>query len=198
MEKPISFFAMNIILLFAAIGFIFVVFELHRFAFVFELMLLLVLFALFVFAMSAVYNDKQWGWTIAGAALILLIANLFIIYLYTGIFETAHLTALIFSATGIMAAMLQLRAGKHGKYVEEPEKSRQYYHYLDKMEPGKADEGAISKEFTPGKYIASKKAGKYHVARCDWAKKINSENQLWFGSEEEAKAQGFEADKCVA
>lgn len=198
MEKPLSFFSMDILLLFAAIGFIFAVFELHRFAFVFELMLLIVLLLLFIFSMSAIYNNQQWGWTIIAAALAFLIVNMFFVYLITGIFETAHLTVLIFSATGLVVALLNLGVLGYGKNTEGYNKSKQYYQHLDKMEPEKADENSILKDFTPGRYIASKKAGKYHTAKCDWAKKISAENRLWFGSEEEAKSKGFEADKCAA
>lgn len=200
MEKlNISFFAINFILLFAIIGFILVAFELHRFAFVFELMLLLIFIFVFIFAMFAIYHNKKWGWTILGATLILLLVNLFFIFLFTGVFETAHLTALIFSVTGLAVTLLNLRTAKeHEANEEEYGKAKDYYPYIDKMEPGKVDEQNISKTFTPGKYIASKKANKYHIAKCDWAKKISKENQLWFDSEEDAKAQGFEADVCVA
>lgn len=55
----------------------------------------------------------------------------------------------------------------------------------------------ITTAFTPGKYIASKKANKFHSPKCDWAQRIDKENQIWFNSKEEARAKGFEADRCV-
>ncbi|MBI2542484.1 hypothetical protein HYV80_07310 [Candidatus Woesearchaeota archaeon] len=198
MEKPLSFFTMDLVLLFVAIGLIFAVFDLHRFAFVVELLLLLALFSLFIFAMFAIYNDQQWGWTIIAAALAFLMIDMLFIYLITGIFETEHLTVVIFSAIGLAIALLSLKSTKPGKGTERQGSPTRYYQHLDKMEPEKSEESAISGEFTPGRYIASKKAGKYHIAKCDWAKRISLENQLWFGSEDEAKAKGFEADKCVA
>lgn len=199
MEKlDISFLAMNFILLFAAIGFILVVFDLHKLAFVLELMLFLIFLFIFAFAMLAVYHGRKWGWTMLAAALVLLPLNLFFVFLLTGIFETAHWTALFFSAIGLAVALLNLRTLEEYKASEgEYGKVKDYYPYIDKMEPVKAEEH-ISKTFTPGKYIASKKATKYHIAKCDWARKISAENQLWFNSEEDAKANGFEADACVA
>ena len=59
-------------------------------------------------------------------------------------------------------------------------------------------ESKIEKTFVPGKFVASKKANKFHVAKCDWAKRISKANQILFNSEEEAKSQGFEADRCVS
>ena len=199
-ERPsLSFLVMNFILLFAVIGFILVVLDLHRFMFVFELMLLLAFVFILPFGMFAVYNDRKWGWMMLVAALILLLVNLFFIFLLTGIFETAHLTILFFSAIGIIVALLNLRPSRNYRISGEGhEKTRDYYPYIDKMEPVQKAEEPISKTFTPGKYIASKKAGKYHVAKCDWAKRISRENQLWFNSEEEAKSKGFVADACIA
>ena len=55
----------------------------------------------------------------------------------------------------------------------------------------------MQKTFTPGKFVASKKANKFHSPKCDWAQRIDKDNQVWFNSKEEAKSKGFEADRCV-
>lgn len=199
MEKPpLSFFAMSFILLFVLVSLIFAVFDLHRFAFVFELGILLVLLALFAFAMLAVYSNRLWGWTLMSALLILVLINLLFIYLITGTFETAHLTAVVFSIAALAISLLSLREprnGHEGKEIEEYEKAKDYYPFIDKMEP--VEEPKVEKTFTPGKFVASKKAGKFHAPKCDWAKRIEKENQLWFNSEQDAIASGFKADKCV-
>ncbi|MBI2660345.1 hypothetical protein HYX07_04245 [Candidatus Woesearchaeota archaeon] len=195
----ISFLAMIFILLFAVIGFILVVFDLHRFAFVLELMLLLAFIFILAFAMFAVYHGRKWGWTMLAAVLMLLLVDLFFIFLLTGIFETPHITALFFSAVGILLALFNLGPSRSYRIIEEEyEKTKDYYPYIDKMEPVQKTEEPITKTFTPGKYIASKKSAKYHIAKCDWAKRISKENRLWFNSEEEAKSQGFIADVCIA
>ena len=203
MDKPsINFFMINFILLFSIISFTLIVFELHRFAFVFELMLLLVFISLFAFAMFIIYHNKKWGWTLLGVTLILLLVNTFFIFLLSRRFETAHLTTVLFSLAGLAITFVNLRGTTKEPeiLVEESDKAKEYYPYIDKMEPElkEVHESGIEKTFTPGKFIASKNANKFHTAKCDWAKRISKENQLWFNSEEEAKAQGFEADKCVS
>lgn len=46
-------------------------------------------------------------------------------------------------------------------------------------------------------YVASKNSNKFHVATCQWAKRIKPENLVCFKSAEDAIAQGKLADKCV-
>ncbi len=198
MRLNISFFAINFILLFAVISFILVVFDLHRFAFVLELGMLLVLLFFMGFAVFAVYHNKKWGWTLAGAVLALLLLNIFFICLLTKTFDTPYLTAALFSIAGLALVAFNLRNEKQISNVHEPS-AKDYYPYIDKMEPEeKAAEPHIEKTFTPGKFVASKKANKFHAAKCDWAKRIDKSNQVWFNSREEAEAQGLEADKCIA
>ena len=205
MGKPsISFFIMIFIILFVVIGFKLIVFDLHRFAFVIELMVLLVFIFLLTFSMHAVYNNKAWGWTLAGVTLILLLINTFFILLLKRTFETPHITTIFFSVVGLVIVLLNLKRGRepdeskiggHGKVTD-------YYPYIDKMEPkeeqiSKGQETKVEKKFTPGKFVASKKANKFHTAKCDWAGRISRENQLWFNSKEEAQSKGFQADRCV-
>ncbi|MDP3764914.1 MAG: hypothetical protein Q8R04_00220 [Nanoarchaeota archaeon] len=202
MEKPsISFFAMGFILLFVLISFIIIVFDLHRFAFVFELMLLMIFIFLIAFAMFVIYHKKKWGWTIIGATLVLLLLNTFFVLLLTKTLETAEITTIFFSVVGLAITLLNLRESSKQsddtEIEEHYEKAKDYYPYIDKMEPEEIKEPNIEKTFTPGKFIASKKANKFHIAKCDWAKRISKSNQLWFNSEQEAKAHGFEADQCV-
>ena len=59
------------------------------------------------------------------------------------------------------------------------------------------EEAHFDKLFSPGKYVASRKANKFHAPKCDWAGRIKKENEIWFSSKEDAKQQGFEADECV-
>ncbi|MEK6983542.1 MAG: hypothetical protein AABX33_03130 [Nanoarchaeota archaeon] len=201
-RQGISFFAMNCILLFLVISFILIVFDLHRFAFVIELGILLILISFMAFGMFLAYHDKKFGWTMLGASIILLLINTFFIFLITDIFETPHMTIIFFSVIGLLVVLLNLRHGIEESYhaqSEEDYKPNGYYQYIDKMESVEQpkDEPKIAKTFTPGKFIASKKANKFHVAKCDWASRISKSNQIWFNSKEDAEAQGFEADKCV-
>lgn len=197
MKLSISFFAINFISLFAVISFILIVFDLHRFAFVLELGILLVLLFFLAFAVFAVYHDKKWGWTLTGAVLLLLLLNTFFIYFLTKTFDTAYMTAALFSIAGLALALFSLRGSGLEAIRVEGEKLQNYYPYIDKMEPESTKEPNIEKTFIPGKFVASKNANKFHAAKCDWAKRIDKSNQIWFNSREEAELQGFQADTCI-
>lgn len=195
-----SFLAMNLILLFIGISFVLVVFDLHRFAFVFELMLLLVFMFLLAFAMYNIYHNQRWGWTLLGTTLIFLLLDLFFIFVLTRTLDTPYITSLVFSVIGLVITALNLREIQDVDEIkaEEYEKAADYYPYIDKMESKEGTkETSIEKTFIPGKFVASKKANKFHIAKCDWARRVSKENRIWFNSKEEAESQGFQADKCV-
>ena len=201
MEKPgISFFAMDAILLFAVIGFIFTVFDLHGLAFIFELGLLLVFMFFLAFAMFFVYHNKSGSWGIISAVLVLMLFDVFVIFLLTRKFGIAYISTLVFAIAGLVVALLNIISAPK-KETEEAEiqydKAKYYYPSTDKIE-AKPSEPAVEKTFTPGKYVASRKANKFHSPKCDWALRISKENQVWFDSKEEAQSKGLEADKCVA
>ena len=44
----------------------------------------------------------------------------------------------------------------------------------------------VSKDFKPGKFVASKSGTTYHSPKCDWAKKIKKKNQVWFDNAKDA------------
>jgi len=55
----------------------------------------------------------------------------------------------------------------------------------------------VKKEFSPGKLVASRVGKQYHKPRCDWAKRINAKNLIWFDTEEEAEKQGYGRHWCL-
>lgn len=55
----------------------------------------------------------------------------------------------------------------------------------------------VETEFTPGKYVASLRSNQYHEPRCDWAKKIKRERQVWFKEKQDAWERGYRAHACV-
>ena len=201
MERPsISFFAMNFILLFVVVGFILVVFDLSRLMFVFELVLLLSFMFFLAFAVFIIYQNKSGGWGIIAVVLILLLIDSFIVFLLTNRLGIAFIATIFFSVIGLVVALVNfVKDGKKHKEEISDDKSKYYYPFIDKMEPKEEAraEAKIAKTFTPGKYVASKNANKFHSPKCDWAARISKENQVWFESKEEAQSKGFEADKCV-
>ena len=40
-------------------------------------------------------------------------------------------------------------------------------------------------------FVGSIKSNKYHYPGCQWAKKINPENEIWFSSSQDARAHGY-------
>ena len=45
------------------------------------------------------------------------------------------------------------------------------------------------------KYVGSINSDKYHYPDCEWAQKIKMENEIWFDTEEEARATGYKPCK---
>jgi len=48
-----------------------------------------------------------------------------------------------------------------------------------------------------GTFVSSRSGTKYYWPWCSWAKRIKPENQVWFKSEDEAKAAGYSPSVCI-
>jgi len=48
-----------------------------------------------------------------------------------------------------------------------------------------------------GMFVASKNSNIYHSPDCQYAKRINNENKIFFNSAEEAKERGYSPHSCV-
>ena len=68
---------------------------------------------------------------------------------------------------------------------------------IEKEKVEAAKEEAVTKTFTPGKYIASKTGTKFHSPKCDWAKKVKKSNAVWFDNKEDAIKAGYKKDDCI-
>ena len=214
MKSPVSFFAMLFILLFTVIGFIFIVFELKGIVFVFELGLLLAFMFFLTFGMFLVYSDKSASWGIIAAALVLLLFDISIIFFITRGFGWEYTLTTIFALAGLIIALINI-VSTPGKepVVESHYDKKQYYYPLSEKTESKEElkekvkqevkselkqEQKVSATYTPGKFVASKKAGTFHIAKCDWAGRISKQNRVWFNSREEAIARGYSEHKCQA
>lgn len=75
--------------------------------------------------------------------------------------------------------------------------------YLIKNSEEKIKEELVEKrrkvetEYYPGKYVASEMGSVYHIATCDWAKRIKKKRQVWFKDKREAGKKGYKKHKCV-
>ena len=194
MEKRIAnLLLMNILLTLSTIGFIFVVFELTQFAFAFELLLLLAFICIFSFGMYNAYHGRKAGWILIASMLLAIIIDVIFISAISINLGLSHVFTLFFSIIALAVALISLRETHPEE--EKIEDVGQYYSKSSKAEETKTEN--VKKNFEPGKYIASKKANKYHTAKCDWALRISKQNQIWFNTKEDAELKGFVRDKCV-
>lgn len=228
MERPgISFFAMLFILLFAVIGFIFVVFDLRSIFFVFQLAILLSFMFFLAFGMFLAFSHKNSSWSIIAAVLVLMLFDVFIIMLFTRRFSMSYAITVVFALLGLLVALIKVVSYRK---AEEPvtatpySKSQYYYPYSDNAEQIKEDlkeevkkeakselkeevkqevkselkrEQKVNATYTPGKFVGSDKGNKFHIPKCVWAANIKKENQVWFDSEEEAIRRGYKKHNCT-
>jgi len=166
-------FVMYIILLITFLGLINMIFNLHRFAFYGEFLILLVIFFVAMISALGINSDSRWAWIL----LTMLFAFIFLDMLFIKVIstETIYLYSqlIIVAIVGFFISIFSI-----GKEEIEPVED-------------------VEKSFKPGKYIASKTGAKFHAPKCDWAKKIKKANAVWFDSKEEAKKEGYKKDDCV-
>ena len=168
-------FVMYIALLVTFLGLISMVFDLHRFAFILEFLILLGLLLVGIIAAVGISHNMRWAWML----LALFFGFAFLDMLFINAITTAktayfpHLLAV--AIAGFFISLFSIQK-------EKAEAAR---------------EVAVTKTFTPGKYIASKTGTKFHSPKCDWAKKVKKSNAVWFNTKEEAKKAGYKADDCI-
>jgi len=174
-EGKFSFLILDIILLIVFVGFIRIIFDMHRFFFIAEFLFLGALMLVALISIVSIYNDIKFGWTLLSFVFTLILVDLLVIYLLkspkTFLFMPTAITALI----GFIIS---------AAHIKGPEKS------VEKIK--------VKKEFKPGKFIASKSGKKFHSPKCEWAKKIKKANAVWFNSKEEAKKAGYKVDDCIS
>ncbi|MBW2966553.1 hypothetical protein KY342_05605 [Candidatus Woesearchaeota archaeon] len=190
------FVVMLVIMLVLFLSLISIIFDLTGAFFVFEFLLLL-LFLLFgvVFTIGTYISKGSWLWS---GLLVFFGANLINLSgLYLG---NISFSKILFSLTvgvlGFLIAMIKKRS------VEEDDLETEDYSNVEtkpeeKIEEKKEVKEDIKTNFIPGKYIASETGKKYHIPKCDWAKKISKKNIVWLNDKQEARKKGYKACKCV-
>src|SRR3989338_5150321 len=171
-EAKLGFLFMNIVLLIVFVGFIKLVFDLHRFLFIAEFLFLGVLMLMALVSIVSIYNNIRFGWALMALLLGLVLVNLLFIYLLKSPKSGILLPATAVGLIGLVISLVNIKG---------PEE----------------EDSNIKREFKPGKYIASRTGSKFHSPKCDWAKKIKKANAVWFDSKEEASKAGYKADDCV-
>ena len=194
--KPsVSYFILNILLLFSGIAFIFVVFGLYGLGFVLEFMALLIFLFSASFGMLSAYQNKTWGWMIVAATLVVLLLDTLLVVLLQGSFKTPHIVVIIASVIGIIISVFNVISTMPIPDQKSIDKKIYYEQQTNKIDAQKAQEP--KPEQATAKFVASKNARKFHSSECDWAKRISNENKILFATKEEAQSKGFEPDKCI-
>ena len=171
-EAKLGFLFMNIVLLIVFVGFIKLIFDLHRFLFIAEFLFLGILMLMALVSIVSIYNNIRFGWALMALLLGLVLVNLLFIYLLKSPKSGILLPAAAVGLIGLVISLVNIKG---------PEE----------------EDSNVKKEFKPGKYIASRTGSKFHSPKCDWAKKIKKANAVWFDSKEEASKAGYKADDCV-
>ena len=179
-EFKFSFFIMSIFLGIVSLGLVNMVFNLSGIFFVLELIFFMVIALFVLISMVAVFNNVKWGWVFLSYILGLILINILFIYYMRGRPEFFFTTTL-FALLGFLISLVKAQKNEE---VEEDFEAPE-------------EEESVSKEFQPGKYVASKNAGTYHAPKCDWAKRIKKSNQIWLDDEKEAKKKGYKAHSCL-
>ena len=172
MDNPkFTAFVMYIVLLVVFLGLINMIFDLHRFAFFGEFLILGFLLILAILSTIGITSNFRWAWVLLTAVFALAFLDMLLV-LYLAASKPALFTTLLAaSLAGFFISLLSIEK---------------------QVEPGE-----VKKTFKPGKYIASKTGSKYHAPKCEWAKKIKEKNSVWFNNKQEAKKAGYKADSCV-
>lgn len=164
-------FVMHIVLLVVFLGLIRMIFDLHRFAFFGNLLILLGLILIALIAAIGINSNHKWAWILLTLVFAGVFLDMVFVYVLSASKPGLFSTLLIATVAGFFISLLSI---ENLKTKEE-----------------------VKKTFKPGKYIASKTGSKYHAPKCEWAKKVKKKNAVWFNNTAEAKKAGYKADSCV-
>ena len=162
-------FVMYIVLLITFLGLINMIFNLHRFAFILEFLILLGLVLVVILSTIGINNDSRWAWILLTMFFGFVFIDMLLIKAISteGISYFLHL--IIVTITGFFISLFSIKKEEFEEAEEEP----------------------VKKTFNPGKYIASKTGTKFHAPKSEWGKKIKKRNAVWFDSKEEAMQSGY-------
>lgn len=121
------------------------------------------------------------------------IINIILIWSF---FHSLYFILLLLSVLGFIIS-LPKPFPKHQRASQEPKSKVPEPLEKPKEGVGVKEQEKAGTTFIPGKYVASKRSNVYHAPKCDWAKKIRKERQVWFKDKEEAWEKGYKAHDCV-
>ena len=185
MDKNIKIFlALDIIMLFVLIGFSKMIFEISGWKFILEFFILAAIIIGVLISLLLIYGEVRVGFFALAILLTVVLLNLLAIFYRTRIVDMTFFLTTVFAAVGFVLAVIN--SGEEKEIHEESET----FTDIEELAP-------LEKKFEPGKFIASSTSSYYHAPKCDWAKKIMNEKQVWLNSEEEAEGRGLKPHSCL-
>ena len=133
-------------LLIVLLGLINMTFNLHRFAFMGEFLILLVLLLMAVVSAVGMHSRFAWSWKLLKAFFALAFLDMLLVYLLSASMPGMFLAFLAAAVAGFFIALFN-------------------------VPPKKEETAEVKKTYKPGKYIASQAGSKFHAPKCYWAKK---------------------------
>ena len=172
-----------------------VAFDLFGYAFILSIVLLGGLLGCTVLGVGGISHGRAWGWSFLTLISLILIVYSYFVYMVEGTFDNLF-TLVASSLILFVVALLNFRLASEPR-PRRQKPTVQVYESLDKMEPMAEEKKAMTKTFTPGKFVASKFASTFHIAKCEWANNIKKGNRVWFATDNEAKKAGMKAHSCI-
>ncbi len=160
---------MYIILLITFLGLINMIFNLHRFAFIIEFLILLGLTLVGVVSAIGINDDSRWAWILLTLFFVFILLDMLFIKAISTEKILFFSQLIVVAIVGFFISLFSVEKEKIEELEEEP----------------------IKKTFKPGKFVASKTGTKFHAPKSEWGKKIKKKNAVWFDSKEEAIQAGY-------
>ena len=144
---------------------------------------------------------SSWGERVLFFVFLFYIANLVLLWYFQG---SLYVVLLFLSLVGFLMSLPKKAAScscnkkkQECAVKEEPEPHSMVFDEPKKEAAEKKTEKKVTAKHSPGKYVASKSSNVYHEPKCDWAKRINKNRQVWFAKKEDAWEKGYKAHSCV-
>lgn len=137
---------------------------------------------------------RRWGQPLLFLVFLFYLGNLILIWYFK---DLLYLTLLVLAVMGFVLNLLP-PARKSPSKPKVEELHSMVFDEPAKKEAPPAKEIKAEVKFSPGKYVASRNSNVYHEPKCDWAKKIIKDRQVWFADRKAALDKGYKKHSCVA
>ena len=140
---------------------------------------------------------KPWGERVFFFVFLLYLVNLALLWFLK---DRLYLILLVLAVVGFVISIPR----KNHTVVPKVEIVPQEPHSMvyDQTSSKKSEETKparkASAQFSPGKYIASKRGNTFHEPKCEWSNNISAVNRVWFASKDEAWEKGYKSHSCIS